>query len=155
MDFNFDITPAEWRLMRVIWTQGETTSTALTKTMTEEVKWKSATVKTLLRRLVKKGALSTTKKGRAFVYRPLVDEQKMMDKAADDLFNDFCQHRVGQVLTHVVAEKQLSKDDIHKLQQILASKEKDAPDVVPCDCLPGKCYCHNTGNQNAEKNTLS
>lgn len=142
MNNDFDITPAEWRLMRVIWTRGETTSTALIKTMTKEVNWKPATVKTLLRRLVQKGALSTTRKGRAFIYRPLVEEQAMMDQAADDLFGAFCQHRVGHVLQHVITQKELSKSDIAKLQEMLAQKAKTAPDEVPCDCLPGQCDCH-------------
>lgn len=155
MELNFDITPAEWRLMRVIWTRGETTSTALTQTMTEKVNWKPATVKTLLRRLVKKGILGTTRQGRAFIYRPLVSEQETMDKAADDMFDDFCQHRVGHVLEHVVKSKELSKSDIAKLQTILDEKAKTAPDVVPCNCLTDECGCrHNTSaeaDQNQEK----
>lgn len=153
MEVNFDITPAEWRLMRVIWTRGETTSTALTKTMTEQVNWKPATVKTLLRRLVKKGILGTTRRGRAFIYRPLVGEEETMDKAADDMFDDFCQHRLGHVLKHVVKTKPLSKADIAELQHVLAKKAETAPDTVPCNCLTDECGCrHQT---DAEKTAAS
>ena len=93
-----------------------------------KVAWKPATVKTLLRRLVQKGALKTTRVGRAFVYEPCVEEQPTMNEAADDLFDNLCDMHVG---------KTLSQTDVRQLQELLNKKAAAAPAEVPCDCVPG------------------
>lgn len=135
------ITPAEWRVMRIIWTLGSGTSHEITDVLQQQVDWKTATIKTLLHRLVDKGALATERQGRAFIYRPLVAEQATMCNAADQLFDQFCAHCVGQTINHVVKRLPLSQDDIKQLQAILRTKAQTAPETVKCDCVPGKCNC--------------
>ncbi|MCH3922768.1 CopY/TcrY family copper transport repressor [Limosilactobacillus sp.] len=132
-----EITPAEWQVMRIVWTLGETTSSQLTTILQRKVDWKAATVKTLLRRLVAKGALATTKQGRGFIYHPLVAEQSTMDEVADGLFSSICERRVGTTLEHVINHATLSKADVAKLQEALKNKAATAPDEVECNCVPG------------------
>ena len=55
------ITDAEWEVMRVIWTQGKTTSREVHTLLNEKKEWKSTTVKTLLSRLTDKGLVGTEK----------------------------------------------------------------------------------------------
>ena len=57
------ITDAEWEVMRVIWTQGKTTSREVHTLLNEKKEWKSTTVKTLLSRLTDKGLVGTEKAG--------------------------------------------------------------------------------------------
>ncbi len=102
-----------------------------------KVAWKPATVKTLLRRLVQKGALKTTRVGRAFVYEPFVEEQPTMNEAADDLFDNLCDMHVGKTLAHVIERATLSQTDVRQLQELLNKKAAAAPAEVPCDCVPG------------------
>lgn len=132
-----EITPAEWQVMRIVWTLGEATSSQLTTILQRKVDWKAATVKTLLRRLVAKGALTTTKQGRGFIYHPLVAEQSTMDEVADGLFSSICERRVGTTLEHVINHATLSKADVAKLQEALKNKAATAPDEVECNCVPG------------------
>lgn len=142
MTKGLEITPAEWQVMRIVWTLGETTSSQIITILQRKVDWKPATVKTLLRRLVAKGALSTTRQGRSFIYRPLVEEQATMDQVADALFSSICEHCVGRTLDHVVDQVALSKTDIQRLQQTLQDKLVTAPDQVHCNCVPGeKMHC--------------
>lgn len=138
MTKGLEITPAEWQVMRIVWTLGETTSNQIITILQRKVDWKPATVKTLLRRLVAKGALSTTRQGRSFIYRPFVAEQSTMNQVADDLFNSICEHCVGQTLNHVVDQAILSQDDIKRLQQTLKEKMATAPETVQCNCVPGE-----------------
>ena len=67
MEEKTDITPAEWQVMRIIWTLSKATSTQVIEILQQKVDWKPATIKTLLRRLVEKGALKTTRQGRGFI----------------------------------------------------------------------------------------
>ncbi len=69
------ITEAEWQIMRAIWDQAPATSKTLIAEMQTQMAWEPTTVKTLLARLVKKGALAYEAKGRTFYYSPLVTEE--------------------------------------------------------------------------------
>lgn len=135
---DLQITPAEWRVMRIVWTLDETTSREVTEILQRKVDWKAATIKTLLHRLVTKGALTTTRRGRAFIYHPAVAEQETMCQAADDLFQNICERRVGRTLNHVLNQVELSKTDIKNLQATLDKKLATAPDHVQCNCVPGR-----------------
>lgn len=132
MNINLEITPAEWQIMRVVWSLRQTTSSQIIEILQKKVDWKPATI----RRLVDKKALSATRQGRGFIYEPLVPEQQTMDQAADNLFNNICERHVGSTLEHVINNVTLSKDDIAKLQELLASKATDSPDHVKCNCIP-------------------
>ncbi|MCI1975148.1 MAG: CopY/TcrY family copper transport repressor [Limosilactobacillus sp.] len=137
MEEKTDITPAEWQIMRIIWSLGKSTSTQVINLLQQKVDWKPATIKTLLRRLVEKGALATTRQGRGFIYTPLIKEQITMNDAADQLFNSICEMHVGATLRHVIEGATLSKKDIDQLQKLLAGKREQAPDKVNCNCVPG------------------
>ena len=141
-DNELQISPAEWQVMRVVWTRGSVTSTELTHLLADSTGWQSATVKTLLRRLVKKGFVATTRHGRAFQYTPLVKERETMEKMADQLFDSLCAHQQGAILAEVVKHVTLSKSDIANLQTILTAKEATAPREVACNCIG--CEHHQT-----------
>ncbi len=136
MAAKLEITNAEWRIMRIIWTLGQATSNQVIDILQQKTDWKPATIKTLLRRLVEKGALETTRHGRAFIYTPCVQEQATMNQSADDLFDSICEMHVGSTIAHVIKERPLSKTDIQRLQKILADKLPEAPDEVDCNCVP-------------------
>ena len=129
------ISPAEWQVMRVVWTRGDVTSTELTHLLADSTGWQAATVKTLLRRLVKKGVVTTTRQGRAFHYRPLVDERTTMEKAADQLFDSLCAHQNGPTIAEVIKHVELSTNDIDQIEKVLDKKRKKAPAVVNCNCV--------------------
>jgi hypothetical protein len=42
----------------------------------------------------------------------------------------------GQVITNLVAQTTLSKQDISNLQELLQQKASTAPAKVECNCLP-------------------
>jgi len=132
-----EISDAEWEVMRVAWTLNQVTSSQVAEIMVEKMGWKTATVKTLLGRLVKKGALRVEKNGRAFTYYPAVEEQPSMDEAVGTLFGHLCQMRVGQTLTDLVEQLDLSQADIADLQAALVKKAQVAPATIDCNCVPG------------------
>ncbi|MDO4903014.1 MAG: CopY/TcrY family copper transport repressor [Limosilactobacillus sp.] len=132
------ISSAEWQVMRIIWTLGSSTSAEITTLLQKKVDWKAATIKTLLGRLVDKGALSTEKEGRGYRYFPEISEQDAMFQSADDLFDSICERQVGPALHHVIQHATLSKENIEDLRHLLEEKIKTAPDQVDCCCVPGR-----------------
>lgn len=138
MNPELDISPAEWQVMRIVWTKKRVTSKEIIEILQRKVDWKPATVKTLLIRLVQKKVLKATKEGRCFIYEPLVGEQDTMNTVADELFSSMCEMHLGSTLAYVIAKHQLSQNDIKKIQSILDKKIKTAPEMVECNCVPGE-----------------
>ncbi|KRM12386.1 CopY/TcrY family copper transport repressor [Paucilactobacillus suebicus] len=131
-----DITPAEWELMRIVWTKGSVYSRELISLMQQKRDWSDSTIKTLLRRLVQKGLLNTEKEDRKFKYTAAVEEIKAMDVTARQLFDHLCAMKRGQTLVNLIDHLELSQSDIESLQAVLTEKKKTAPETVKCDCLP-------------------
>lgn len=135
------LTPAEWEVMRVVWTSGETTSKEINQILNEKMDWKVATTKTLIGRLVKKDLLHAKKDGKRFLYSPLVKEEEVLSEASENLFKRVCQTKRGKLLAEWINDSTLSQSDLDLIEQIVALKKETAPEEVSCECTVGQCDC--------------
>ncbi len=136
-----EMTPAEWEVMRIIWTKGDVGSNDIIAAVRNKRDWSESTIKTLLRRLVKKEMLTTVATGHRFTYHPAISEQVAMAQTTTHLFASLCAMKKGAALVHLIEETPLSRADIETMQQVLAQKLTTAPESVPCDCLAGTDDC--------------
>ena len=67
MDEQLHISDAEWRIMHEVWLDEPITSGELVERLTSSTQWTPTTIKTLLHRLVKKGALAYYRKGKTLL----------------------------------------------------------------------------------------
>lgn len=134
-DFDYNISDSEWDVMRIIWTLGPTHVNKVLEQLQDKNGWSDSTIKTLMRRLVKKGLLKTQKDSRRFLYSATVNQKDMMKKAADNMLSRMCDMHKGGLLIDLVKEVPLSQSDIAQLQEVLAQKAKTAPARVACNCL--------------------
>lgn len=132
------ISDSEWEIMRIIWTIEPVSSTKIIQELQAKKDWSESTIKTLLRRLVNKNLSNTTKEGRHFVYSAKVNQAQVMTEAAQELLDRMCNMHKGEVILQLLADSPISKSDLAKMKQVINQKEKTAPEMVPCNCLPGK-----------------
>ncbi|AXQ79303.1 CopY/TcrY family copper transport repressor [Streptococcus chenjunshii] len=135
------IANAEWEVMRVVWTKGQTTSGEILETLRQKTQWSSSTVKTLLKRLVGKGCLQAEKQGKQFIYSALISEESSMSEQAAILLDKFCQRRYPALIEHLLDASPMTLDDIERLQALLARKRAEAVAEIPCHCIQGQCRC--------------
>ncbi len=113
------ISDAEWLVMQMIWGRSPITAAEVIEALAPATIWKPKTAMTLLNRLVKKGVLGFEKKGRAYHYYPLVEQDECV-KAEN---HSFLQRVYGGALKPMLAdfleEAELSKEDIEELKQML------------------------------------
>lgn len=136
------ISESEWEIMRVVWANQTVTSREVIEVLADKMGWKESTIKTLMGRLVDKGILTTTKDGRKYIYTASIDETDTVKNYSEDILSRVCNKQNGSVLNHLIEEAELSKADIEDLIELLQEKAQVAPDVVPCQCVPGQCECH-------------
>ena len=132
------ISDSEWEIMRIIWTIEPVSSTKIIQELQAKKDWSESTINTLLRRLVNKNLLNTTKEGRHFVYSAKVNQAQVITEAAQELLDRMCNMHKGEVILQLLADSPISKSDLAKMKQVINQKEKTAPEMVPCNCLPGK-----------------
>lgn len=136
-----EMTTSEWELMRIIWTKGKASSSEVIDLIKAKKDWTESTVKTLLRRLVSKSALTTAKDGRRFIYSPNITESDAMDQMTAEMFARMCDMKKGSEITKLIKDTNLSQADIKQMQVVLADKLQTAPKKVECNCLPEEDSC--------------
>ena len=97
-----ELSRAEWKVMKIVWELRKGMAREVYTIAGEQYSWTSATVKTLLKRLVDKGYVSTTKVGNGFVYRPTQSALSTLQSAADALMTNTVEEAAGPLLVHMV-----------------------------------------------------
>ena len=106
--------------MKVIWAKSPISAGEVIATLSDEDQaWHPKTTKTFLARLVKKGALSYEKVGRAYLYEPLVTQAECVSAESESFLVRLFGGSLAPMLSHFVEHKKLSKKEINQLKQLL------------------------------------
>ncbi len=118
------MTPAEWAVMAVVWERAPVAASAIVEELHASKQWSLATVRTLLRRLARKGALAQEAEGKRYLYRPLVSMAACVRQESESLWERVLGRAPSTALLHLVKRAELSKEDIQELRRVLRDKEK-------------------------------
>jgi BlaI family transcriptional regulator, penicillinase repressor len=119
-----DLSKAEWKVMKIVWELKKAMAREVYTIAVEQHSWTAATVKTILKRLVDKGYVSTTQVGNGFVYRPAQTALATLQSAADTLLTNAVEEATGPLLAHMVERMSLSEDDLDSLQKLIDAKKR-------------------------------
>ncbi len=118
------ISDAEWLVIRVLWTRSPATVNDVFETLESATGWKLKTVMTLLNRLVKKGALTFEKVGRAYHYTPRVKEADCVRAERRSFLQRVYGGALKPMLAHFLEEAELSPEEISDLKRMLNKKDR-------------------------------
>jgi BlaI family transcriptional regulator, penicillinase repressor len=113
------ISDAEWLVMQVVWKSSPLTAAQVVEELSAKTKWKPKTVMTLLNRLVKKGVLGFEKKGRAFHYYSLIEQNECVKAENRSFIQRVYGGALKPVLVDFLEDADLSKEDVEELKRIL------------------------------------
>ena len=129
------ISDAEWQVMKIIWMQGEQTSTDLIRVLAERFDWSKSTIQTLLARLVEKECLTRKKEGKSFVYSALLTLDQSRDLLVQDIKDKVCSRRIKNLLADLIMECDFTLADLVDLETVISSKKSSAVTKVKCNCM--------------------
>lgn len=129
------ISDAEWQVMKIIWMQGEQTSTDLIRVLAERFDWSKSTIQTLLARLVEKECLTRKKEGRFFVYSALLTLDQSRDLLVQDIKDKVCSRRIKNLLADLIVECDFTQADLEDLEAVISEKKSSAVTEVKCNCM--------------------
>jgi BlaI family penicillinase repressor len=119
------ISESEWEVMKLVWAASDPISAAeIIQQLNKEEQRHPRTVKTLLNRLVNKGALGFSKDGREYLYCAKVSENACVRAESESFLERVFGGALHPMLVQLVQEKKLSSEEIKELKRILKAKER-------------------------------
>jgi BlaI family penicillinase repressor len=119
------IAESEWRVMQVLWEHGPQTANEVVNALSGEVKWKSRTIKTLISRLVRKGAVRFREEGNKYRYSAAVPESECIRSETQSFVRRVYQGAMKPALAAFLADVELSPQEIEELQKVLEQKRRE------------------------------
>jgi predicted transcriptional regulator len=117
------ISQAESLVMQTLWRQSPQSAEDISTALAADQGWEDSTVRTLLGRLVKKGALATQKDGRRYLYRPLIARDDYVEAESQNLLDRLFDGRDAPLFTHFSERQKLSAEDIAELRRLIEEFE--------------------------------
>ena len=118
-------TPAGWKVLSAGWKDGPLAAREVVELLADENEWSVSTVKTLLRRLVEKGQLSTKRVGNSFLYSAARSPMTALRHTADTLLERAGEATMGPLLSYLVKRSRLGDADIEELRELIARKSDE------------------------------
>lgn len=115
------ISEAEWQVMKVIWKEQPLTAEQIIQQLAGKTSWHRKTIKTLIRRLVQKGALRFEKLERQYRYWPLLEETDGVRAESRSFLDRVFDGALQPMMAHFVRNQKLTPKEIRELQAILAN----------------------------------
>ncbi|BCT93177.1 BlaI family transcriptional regulator [Lysobacter helvus] len=113
------ITAAETEIMRVLWTCHPLSADEVHAALTDSTEWEETTVKTLLGRLLNKGAISADRNGRRYLYSPRLRKDTWLSQECTRLVDRLFGGRIAPLVAHFSSSQPLGEEDIAALRQLL------------------------------------
>lgn len=113
------ISEAEHAVMEVLWDASPASASDVCDAICEKRAWGLATVKTLLSRLVAKGAIQTEPDGRRFLYSPVMQRSDYVGGESRRLVDRLFGGRAAPLFAQLAEQEALSEDDLAEIEALL------------------------------------
>lgn len=118
------ISEAEAVVMDVLWRSHPLGADEVVAALAER-DWAEPTIKTLLNRLLTKGAISASRDGRRYLYSPVLERQAWVAEQSSGMLDKLFDGRVAPLVAHFSQRGQLSAQDIAELKQLIRALDHD------------------------------
>jgi predicted transcriptional regulator len=105
--------------MEALWSESPLTAVDVCERVCAERDWSMPTVKTLLGRLVSKGAVATEPDGRRFLYSPLVERSDYLGSESKRLVERLFGGRAAPLFAHLAESEALTEEDLAEIEALV------------------------------------
>lgn len=127
MKKNISIADSEWTVMKIIWNEPPKTLQDILCSL-KHTEWSTTTIQTYLSRLVKKGALTTQRQGKGYLYYPAVSEKDCQLAESKTFLSRVYDGSLSQMVKGFVKSGSLSEDELDELKKFIIEQEKSNAD---------------------------
>ena len=116
------ISEAEWQVMKALWENSPQTANTIVQQILKTRTWSPRTVRTLINRLVAKGALSYSKDGREYQYSPVLSKDQCVQAETKSFIGKIKGTALTPMLAAFLEEEILTSDEINEIKRMLDQK---------------------------------
>jgi len=117
----------EWVVMNTVWDLTKGSPNVTVGEVFEAVKpkrvWHVSTLKTLLERLVQKGVLKSTVRGKTCFYEPVARRDAVVKKNLSEVLDNILEGAFGPLVAYLADRKNLSTRDVQAIEKILKENQ--------------------------------
>jgi predicted transcriptional regulator len=110
--------------MEILWRNAPRGSDDLAAALQPDTDWHENTVRTLLNRLVRKGAVCAEREGRRYLYSPVLTREQWQTHESRSLLDRVFGGRVAPLLVHFSRNEKLSAKDVAELRKLVDRLEQ-------------------------------
>jgi BlaI family transcriptional regulator, penicillinase repressor len=118
------VSSAESVIMEALWRRQPLAAEDIFASVAGGQDWSEGTVKTLLNRLLSKGAIAAEKDGRRYLYTPVLRREDYVQDESAGLVDRLFGGKVSSLVTHFSEREKLSAEDIAELKRLIAELDK-------------------------------
>jgi predicted transcriptional regulator len=119
------ISEAESIVMEVLWRAHPLTTEEVVAVLKTRQSWQESTIKTLLNRLLRKGAISAEKAGRRYSYSPLLEREQWISTESEGLLERLFGGRIAPLVAHFSEQRKLTRRDIAELKRLIEDLDNE------------------------------
>ena len=115
-----DIAESEWSVMEALWESSPQTASEVTKALRPTMNWAENTVRTLLTRLVEKGALKTAENASGTrTFLPAVKREACVRAEGESFMQRIFGGAAKPLLVHFAQNSKLTPEEVQELKKLL------------------------------------
>ncbi len=119
------ISDAESTVMDVLWQRSPLAAEEVVAALAARQDWQEATIKTLLNRLLNKGAIEAQKDGRRYLYSPRLRREDWVMGESESLLARLFDGRVAPLVAHFSQHRKLTAADVAELRQLVETLDEE------------------------------
>ena len=119
------ISEAEAVVMEVLWQRHPQGADEGVSALAARSDWAEPTIKTLLNRLLNKGAIRAEREGRRYLYSPVLTREAWVAQQSEGLLERLFGGRVAPLVAHFSERGKLSEADIAELKRLIGELDDE------------------------------
>lgn len=119
METKIGLSNAEWRIMDLLWDKNPRTIAELVEAFKGTTNWDRHVIIMMLKRMEGKKAVSYETIGRTKHYYPIADRNQATVRETEDFLDRVYKGSLGLMLTTMVRQEKISKEELEELRRIL------------------------------------
>jgi predicted transcriptional regulator len=124
------LTPAELRLMKILWMRGECAVADIAAAAAEDGPLAYTSVLTTVRILEQKGYVTHRQQGRAFLYSACVAEQEASRSEIRHVLERFFGNSRERLMLSLLGDGELTAEELRRLKEMIAGASEDETEAV-------------------------
>jgi BlaI family transcriptional regulator, penicillinase repressor len=123
-----ELTEAEWQIMKVVWENEPCAAGSVQEELTNHKDWAYSTVKTMMDRMVKKGALTTTRIRNLNLFHSAISQNEAKTSEFSKMLKRAFDGAMTPLVQFLLENQKLSKSEIARLKELAEKAGKKIED---------------------------